>query len=137
MQSSMRVALALLPLTFPIAACGDSTAPETVVGVYAMQSINGSAPPAVVGQDASGTLEVTGGQVSLNADQTFSDRTDFRFTDASTGAVTTTQDVATGTYTRSGNTVTLTPTGESPYSLTWDGSSLTQIVSGISIIYSK
>jgi len=136
MQSPKRVHVFLALLSLAALACGDSTSPESTVGVYALESINGSAPPVIIDQDASGTLEVTGGQVSLNADHTFSDRTDFRFT-ASNGAISTAQDITTGTYSQTGNTITLSPTGDTPYSMVLNGNTLTQIEPDFTIVYRR
>ena len=86
-------------------------------------------------QDATGTLEIVGGEVTLNSDQTFTDRTDYRLTDSN--GVTTESDIATGTYTSSGSTVTLSPVGDVPYDLTLNGNALTQVVGSFTFTYRR
>ena len=139
MLRSTRLVAGLALAALGFSACSDSTSPNATafVGVYALSSLNGTTPPVVVAEDAvNGRLEVTGGTITLNSDMTFSDRTDFRITDPN-GAISTDFDLASGTYTTSGNTVTLTPTGDAPYSLVLNGSTLTQTAGTFTFVYSK
>ena len=71
----------LAAAVFVLAACSDSTGPNAHVGDYELRNINGQALPQIIDQDASGTLEVTGGVVTLRSDGTFTDRIDLRFDD--------------------------------------------------------
>src|SRR3954451_24447072 len=48
-----------------VLACGDSTSPESIEGVYALQTINGGALPAVVYEDDAGKVEVVAGAITL------------------------------------------------------------------------
>jgi hypothetical protein len=123
-------------VAFGIAACSDSTAPRSFVGAFALVAVNGTAPPVIIAQDATGTLEVTGGRITLNSDMTFRDSTEFRVTD-SNNVSTIESDVVTGTYTTSGSTATLTPTGDAPYDLTLSGNTLTQTAGNLTITYNR
>ena len=115
--------------------CKDSTGPKVHVGVYTLRTINGQNPPQVVAQNSSGILEFTAGVVSLNADGTFSDRTDFRFTSGST--VTTDFVLVVGTYQRDGDNVTFFASGGGSYSMAYAGTSLTQVEEGITLVYRR
>jgi heat shock protein HslJ len=118
-----------------LAACSDSTGPNAVVGAYALASINGQGLPQIIAEDATTTVEVTGGLVTLNADGTFTDRIDFRITD-DTG-VSTDSDTAFGTYTVSGNNITFHADDGSTYSMARSGGTLTQSEPGITLVYER
>lgn len=84
-----------------VVACGEgSTEPARVevVGTYQLQSYNGAALPVVVNQDANGRVEMTANTINVNADQTYSQIIGYRFV-ANSGAATSTQVSASGTYT--------------------------------------
>jgi hypothetical protein len=126
------VAAALLVLT----ACSDSTGPNAHVGSYTLVSVNGQGLPEVVFQDGSETVEFTGGVVTLNSNGTFSDRIDFRITTST--EVFDDSDTITGTYTITGNNVTLNPSdGSSAYSMALSGNALTQVEPGLTLVYEK
>lgn len=131
MRKILAAAAALVALT----ACGDSTGPNAHVGVYTLQTINGQNPPVVVDQDATTTVEVTSGVVTLNENGTFSDRIDFRVTEGT--SVVNDFDIATGTYTLSGNTVTFNVAGGGSYSMVLSGITLTQTDIGFTLVYRK
>ena len=136
-QSMLASALAVF------AACGsdDSTGPEetNIEGAYTLTTINGQQLPVVVEQQGSDRAEVTQGTVTLNADRTFSDVIQLRFTIS--GQVTSETDAANGTWTRTGSTVQFNPTapaGSTPYSMTWDGDDrLTQTFQGFTLVYER
>ena len=121
-----------IALLLPLAACGDDgpTGPGAdVAGTYTLQTVAGAVLPATVFQAGADRLEVTGGQVMLNADNTQSATITFRETEG--GVTTTDAETITGTYlltsnggivlkdadgselwgTISGNTLTLTAFG--------------------------
>ncbi len=64
-----RVFLAFL--VFGLVACGDSTGPESVVGTYTLQTVNGEGLPAVIDEIGTTFLkEITAGSITLNEDLT-------------------------------------------------------------------
>lgn len=136
MQRSLRFAATLALLALGVA-CSDSTSPRSFVGVYALVAVNGTTPPLIVFDDGLERDEITGGSITLNSDATFRDETVFRITDLQTGGSQTGSDVAVGTYTTSGNTITLTPTGDTPYSLSLSGNTLTQTAGNLTLQYNR
>ena len=118
-----------------LAACTDSTGPNSHIGSYTLLRINGQSLPQVIDQDASSTLEVTGGVVTLDSDGTFTDRIDFRFTTAT--SVETDSDIATGFYTITGDNVTFESDDGFTYSMALSGRTLTQVEPGITLVYQR
>lgn len=101
------VSLALLVM---LAACGgDSTAPNAdVTGNYTLRTVNGANPPTTIFQSSDETVELTGGNIMLNADKTWSGVLTVRVTDLTAGGTATTLSLpANGTYTSTGGTLTL------------------------------
>ncbi|HEX2166209.1 MAG TPA: hypothetical protein VHG09_03125 [Longimicrobiales bacterium] len=98
--------LVALALILPIlAACDDDpTEPDNShVGTYTLVSVDGETVPVAI-DEGDGVLTISDGTVTLNANGTFAIDIDISFTE---GEQTTPEDLAlTGTYTRSGNTVT-------------------------------
>jgi len=136
MQRSVRLAATLALVALGVA-CSDSTSPRSFVGVYSLVQVNGTTPPLVVFDNGFDREEVLGGTIMLNSDATFSDETVYRDTDLRTGAFQTFSDVVVGTYTTSGNTVTLTPNGDTPYSLSLSGNTLTQTAGNFTFQYNR
>lgn len=129
-----------------LAACGgDATGndPDAVVGQYVLISINALPLPVIVDQIGDDIAEVTGGTVTVDADGTFGDVTNLRFTES--GVVTTEVDATQGNWTLSGTTVTFTPNdGSGTYTMTWNGQDrLTQLfrpdpnLPGFTLIYER
>lgn len=107
---------------------------DLAVGVYALLTINGQPLPFLLDQEGSDLLEITAGTVSLELNRSFSDVTTYRLT--LSGVVTTETDGATGTWDLAGNTVFLTPTGLTAYSMLWDRADrLTQVFEGFTLVY--
>lgn len=101
------VSLALLVM---LAACGgDSTAPNAdVTGNYTLRTVNGANPPTTIFQSSDETVELTDGNIMLNADKTWSGVLTVRVTDLTAGGTATTLSLpANGTYTSTGGTLTL------------------------------
>ena len=136
----MRKILGTLLLT--LAACNDSTSPSTgtLDGNYLLRTANGVAVPGVATQDASGVYEVLHGRIVLRNDFTFIDSLTDRFTPTGSAAQPRV-DVRLGTYTQTGNNVTLsfqTGSGLVTYSVTWiDAKTLAYSEPELSLIYSK
>jgi len=122
-----------------LAACGDSTGPDSddLVGSYDLITIDGASLPVIVEQIGEDKAEITMGTVTLDEDGTFGDVTELRITE---GGVVTTEVVSTqGTWTVSGSTVTFVPNdGSGNYTMTWDGQlRLTQLFQGFTLVYDK
>ena len=96
-----------------LAACGgDSTGPNgDLTGSYTLRTVNGANVPAVLYQDSQEKDELTGGNINLNADKTWSGTLSTRVTDLTSGGVGTFSAPAGGTYSSSGGTITLTEAG--------------------------
>ena len=121
--------LACTLLLIAAAACGSdkSTAPKRVEGVYTLKTIGGNTPPTVIYDDPANSerIELLKSVLTISTGGTFSNAWSFRVTDH--GTVAPYDETCTGTFTRSGNTITLTETdngslcGGSAYDATWDG----------------
>ncbi len=109
--------------------CKDSTGTDAdaVAGVYTLVTIDGQQLPVIVDQVGNDIVELTAGTVTLDANGTFSDVTDLRFTES--GVATTEVDAAQGNWTVVGTTVTFGPAdGSANYTMTWNGQDrLTQL----------
>ena len=103
----------LAALVFVLVACGGdkATGPQTVTGSYTLRTVNGANPPGVVYQDTQQKLEVIDGSLNLAANNTWTGTLGGRFTDLTTNPSTVTNlpglPLDGGTYTLSGNTLTL------------------------------
>lgn len=101
------------------------TTPETtdivVVGTYNLSSVDRAAPPGIV-TTSTQSLELVDGQITVNANGTFTDSTNTVDLDTGTPIAL----VAKGTYQRAGNVLTFIPTASGSYNLTADGQTLTQ-----------
>ena len=93
-----------------VAGCGggDSTGPvATIAGTYDLKTVNSAALPFVALDDASGKFEILADTYNLSEDGTYTNPTQLRITypgSAPSVEVLT----STGTYTRSGSSITLT-----------------------------
>jgi hypothetical protein len=102
---------------------GDSTSPESIEGVYALQTINGGALPAVVYEDEAAKVEIVAGAITLGPGTKWSISLTARATlDADVSTNTETLD---GTWSRSGSTLTLTSADGDVETLVLSGSTLT------------
>jgi Lipocalin-like domain len=136
-----RVAFVLamvLPLT--LGGCGDSTGPGGVAGTYSLRSINGDPLPAVIAEGTGFREEATAGFIRLNSGGTFTASNTSRITiGGSTNEVTLN---ISGTYTRSGDEITLTfdnpdGPGMSEVIVEWDGDRLTLFDFGDIWVYER
>jgi len=136
-----KLLLGTLLLAFT-AACNDSTSPGTgtLSGSYQLRTANGVVVPGIASQDASGVYEVLHGRIVLFSDFSFIDSLSDRFTPPG-AAPQPRLEVRRGTYTQTGNNVTLTfnsSTGPLSYSVTWiDPNTLAYSEPELSLIYSK
>lgn len=83
----MRRFAALLTVVL-LAACNSeidvSTRPSSVVGTYQLRSYGGRSLPTVVSTDAGGVTEVTGGELVIGGDNTWSETRTYRLTASGT-----------------------------------------------------
>ena len=139
MAPSLRNTLRAGVIALALAACSDSTGPDTddLVGSYDLITIDGASLPVIVDQVGEDKAEVTMGTVTLDEDGTFGDVTELRITEG--GVVTTEVQATQGTWTISGSTVTFVPNdGSGNYTMTWDGQlRLTQLFQGFTLVYEK
>ena len=116
-------------LLFAVAAgCGGdkSTAPKRIEGTYALKTINGSPPPLTIYDDTTThqRIEVLASSLTINAGGSFSSPWSFRITD--NGTVSPYAETCTGTFTRTGNSLSITETDNGGFcggsrTATWDG----------------
>ena len=102
---------------------GDSTSPESIEGVYTLQTIDGDALPAIVYQDTEGMVEITAGAITLGPGTKWSISLTARATVAA--VVTTNTEKLDGTWSRAGSTLTLTSADGDVETLVLSGSTLT------------
>jgi hypothetical protein len=123
-----RSLVSLLFLAVTASACGgdSGTGPKaTLPGSYNMTTVNTNPVPVIVYQDATYKLELVSGTFVVADNGTYTESVVIRETD-STGPLVT-PIACPGTYTRSGNTLSLTePESDNcggTYTGTWDGKS--------------
>ncbi len=124
-------ALVLGTLGLTIAACGggDSSTGvlSTPAGSYALATVNGQPLPQLVAHTASGDMEVVSAILVLRDDHSYSSAYRYR---AVASPSTTFDQAASGSWTVIGNTVTYSPAGSSPTSVTtmrWQEPTLTLV----------
>jgi hypothetical protein len=102
-------------------ACSDSPTGSSsgIEGTYSLRTVNGQNVPVTVYQDGTERLDITGGNVVLNSNGTFTGKFDFRIFFG--GVSTNHTETGAGTWSRSGNTVTFSSQGETT-TATWNGS---------------
>ncbi|MDQ3997069.1 MAG: hypothetical protein M3303_08620 [Gemmatimonadota bacterium] len=121
-----------------VGACGgdSATGPDTVVGTYTLQTINGQAPPQTLSEDANGRLEITGARVLLDADGRFHNEIDVRSTSRGVTSAGTLHRF--GTYVRTGTRITVTPAqGGDSYSMALSGRTLSRREQGTTLVYRR
>jgi hypothetical protein len=117
-----RPALGVL-LTVAMLACGDSASPETIDGTYTLRTINGQPLPVVLQQDATSKNEVTAGAIAIGPGTAWTISLTVRSTLGVDVSLSTSTLV--GTWTRSGERVTLTATGGESETAVLSGGTLT------------
>lgn len=132
-----------LAATALLGCSGDKTtgpAQDPAVGVYVLQTVNGSGLPYNAGTSGGVTVEILNDQYSINADGTYSEQGAFRLSQS--GTTVTQQFVETGVWSRNGTALTLTITASSigdagSYSGALSGSTLTITQTGFVGVYRK
>jgi Lipocalin-like domain len=131
----LTVAAAASVLT--VTSCSDVTGIRgPVEGTYTLQTVNGQFLPVTINDPTTGSLiTIVDGQVTLDTDGTFFDELDY--TDQGSSFVQ--QSNITGTYSRSGNTITFFPDdGTSRYTMSVSSSSrLIYSVGGNRLVYEQ
>lgn len=121
------------------AACGgDSpTGPSSVAGTYSLATVNSAPLPYVYLNDASGKFEIVSDVYVISENGTYTNPTIVRSTVS--GTVTADTLTSNGTYTRSGNSITLTdaadPTSKLSGAVTTSG--LTITAAGFILVYQR
>lgn len=136
MRVFTRVAAAALLLL--AAACGgdDGNDPiDSIAGTYTLRSVNGQALPAVLYDDGSYKIEVTGATYVLSSSGSFTNTFSLRETEA--GVVTPSSESYRGTYVVNGSTVTFTDEEGDVSSATRSGDELTFSSDGITAVFRR
>lgn len=136
----MRRLLSILAgaLVLPLAACGDDGPTEPTIeasGTYQLATVNGQDLPVTIQQAGADFIEVLDGTIALRSDNTFSDSTTFRVSEA--GEETTEVEVLSGSYAQSRNVLTLSPEAGGSYALSVSEDALTQTVGQFVLVYRK
>ena len=131
------VALTAFATILSAAACGDSPteASGSVVGTWHLQTVDGSPPPFTLLELTGYRLEVMGGVLIMNSNDTYANTYTYRETE--NGTVTTVQETDIGTYIQSGSTIFLEDDEGFQAQATFSGNQLTFIESGFTVRYSR
>jgi hypothetical protein len=126
----MRTAVATFALVALVAGCGgDSNSPKSIPGTYTLQTVGGDTPPTVIYTEPNYSISVLDGEVLIRNNGTFRDIYTLQENDA--GTISTQTFTCEGTYTRSGNSVTLEENDTSGCGEygdgTWDGNNTLSI----------
>ena len=127
-----------LAVAFTTACGGDSsTGPSSVAGTYSLTTVNSSPLPYVFINDASGKIEILSDVYTVSDNGTYTNPTIIRST--VNGTVTTDTLTSDGTYTRSGNSITLTDSADptSKLSGTVTTGALTINTNGFVLVYQR
>lgn len=120
--------LSTILLILVAAGCGSdkSTAPKRLEGTYTLTSFDGEPIPMILVDDPANSqrAEIVGGSITLASGGTYSSPWAFRITDH--GVVTPYTETCTGTFTRSGNHLTMSEADNGSfcggdYEADWDG----------------
>ena len=131
----MKRALFILLCAVAWVGCDDSTEPEDISGRYELRTVNGSNVPATVIQVGTTRAEILGGFLQLNADGTFSSSRTTRITQGTSTSTNT--ETESGTWTLTGNQLTVRSSSGVQYTGVISGTQITAIVENISLVFSK
>lgn len=110
-------------------ACGgDATGPKTPIGAYALATVNGKALPARLFNDSGFTVDIADGSLALQDGGRFVYGVTAKWTVDGAATMYVTSD--TGTWTQTGNRITLLYVDSTTQAITWDGSRVTLTDSG-------
>ena len=106
-----------------------------LAGTYILETVNGEELP-VLWDEADGvTMDLVGGTIRLNTDETFVDRLVFELTED--GETVEEEDLLEGSYSWADDTVTMEPTVGGPYTLTVEGNTLTLQEGSLRLVYRR
>jgi hypothetical protein len=131
-----RMVLALSAVS--LLACGDSSGPEfsSAVGTWNLATVNGSALPFTVALSQNYQLELLGDVFVASENGTYTESATLRETE--NGTATTTTEQTNGTWTQSGNTVTVTESGGAgTATATISGNTITLSQAGFVSVYNR
>jgi hypothetical protein len=131
--------LAVLALaTATLAGCKDDPVDPMVQvsGTYTLQTVNGSALPVIVYQDAEERDELLAGTLIMQSNGTWTETFTVRTTFLETGGTSTTTEADAGTYTVDGNTINFTSNGFN-YIGSRSGNQITYSLFGFTLVWQK
>ncbi len=132
----MRRLAALLATATVVAACGDSFSPSGVAGSYSLTSADGTSIPATFDLGAGVSLTFNSATLTLRDDETWLLSINVTLADATTTVTET--DTGSGTFTLTEpSTIRLTDSDGDVVSGTIDGSRITLIDDGVSLVFEK
>lgn len=130
--------LALAALT----ACGGDggTDPKvSLAGAYGLSTVDGHTVPYTLFEDTQLKVEVLRGTFTITDNGTYTENVTLRFTDPT--GVEEAPAVCSGTYTKSGNSLTLTETETADcggsWGATWDGRNTITVNYGLQVVYKR
>ncbi len=121
-----------------VTACGGDGINDpgnSVAGTYALKTVNGAPPPAVIFEADGYKIEVVAASYVLAAAGTFSTTATFRETEA--GVVTPSTEGVTGTYSVNGATITFTDSGGDVFSAALSGNDLRFSEDGLTAVFTR
>jgi hypothetical protein len=108
-------------------------------GTYSLSTVDGQAVPYILFQDATLKLEAKNGTFTITGSGTYTENITLRFTDAN--GVEEIPAICSGTYTKSGNNLTITETETDvcggSWTATWDGRNTITIDYGLLVVYKR
>lgn len=130
----------LIPLILAIAvACGSDSPTQptnaSVAGTWTLTSVNGAPLPLVLSQAGADKDELTGDVVTATPTGTYTEVFTYRTT--TSGVVSTDSETDNGTYTISGNSITLSSTVKGSFSGTLNGNTFTLVDQGFVFLFTK
>jgi hypothetical protein len=132
----MRLKPMLIAAAAVVAACGDSATAPALDGIYRLQRVNGAPLPGVLEASATDTTRATSGTLTIRGDRTWGAELVLAITsrDVTVPAVST----ASGTFTRSGETIALRLASDgSVVTATVRGSQLATVIDGVPLEFER
>jgi hypothetical protein len=128
----------LTALVIVAAGCGDAKGPDadaSLYGTYTLRTVNGSPLPFTVFELGSDRVEFLDARLTLKRGDTWETWAKIRLTQGPT--VTTDEDSGGGTFTRTGNTLTLRDADGDEFVVVVSGSRLTTTDGGYTFVFEK
>jgi hypothetical protein len=137
-RSLCSLVLALAALT----ACGGDSGSNpkvSLAGAYSLSTVDGNVLPYILYQDETLKAEVLRGTFTITGSGTYTENVTIRFTDS--GGVEEAPAICSGTYTQTGNSLTLTETETADcggsWGATWDGRNTITVNYGLQVVYKR